>query len=200
MSIALTATAFAMHLNVCGIPTHDLVDGFPRRAWAHAMAESGLHPLAIHDNTTDLPLDFDTIPAAIAEARELLAAGHRIDAGIMQITDRNWSKYGLTIETVFEAQANICVGGRILAEDIAIERRAACRYQSGRPNCSPAYPDTIDRIEAGMLPQVQTAPSEPQPPSWDLWARAEYQERQQIPPLPKPTLPQQPIMLSQEKE
>src|SRR5579875_2025941 len=84
-------------------------------------------------------------------SRSLLAQNHRIDAGVMQVTDANWGWLGLTVDTVFDPARNVCAGKRVLADAYAAERRVSCRYNSGRPNCTNGYPD---RIEAAMVQHI----------------------------------------------
>ncbi|MBB5696061.1 transglycosylase SLT domain-containing protein [Muricoccus pecuniae] len=191
MSEPLTAVLFLGHLAACAA-LHPVVKEAPAaRALATAQAESALHPFAIGDNNTGRSYFPATREAAVAKARELLALGHRIDAGAMQITDRNWPGYGLTVETVFDPRANICAGGRILGEAFQIERRASCRYNTGRPDCrresgTNGYPEWVDAAarSVGVLPPPQESPAPappppspavvaacgPEPAPWDGWA------------------------------
>lgn len=188
MSGPLTVAAFLGHLAACTTTFPVIAEAPARRVVATAQAESGLHPYAIGDNDTGRSYFPRTYVEAVAKARELLALGHRIDAGAMQITDRNWAAYDLTVETVFDVRTNICAGGRILGEAFQIERRAACRYNTGRPDCrrpsgSNGYPERVDAAAATVrLSQTAVAPS-PRPsaptasrsscslPDWDVWAR-----------------------------
>jgi hypothetical protein len=121
----------------------------------------------------------------VALARKLLAAGHRIDAGVMQVTDANWGAYGLTVETAFDPKSNICAGARILGEAWQIERRTACRYQTGKPDCTTGYPDMVRKAEMrpGSVPAEAPAAagSSSDPDDWDVWGREELRERQASP-------------------
>ena len=148
MSEPLSIAVFLGHLAACTVASPVITEVPPQRAAATAKAESGLYPFAIGDNDTGRSYFPRTREDAVAKARELLALGHRIDAGAMQITDRNWPAYGLTVETVFDPRANICAGGRILGEAYQIERRASCRYNTGRPDCrresgTNGYPERV---------------------------------------------------------
>ena len=145
-----------------------------QRAKAYAMAESAFNPLAIHDNTTGVTYQPTDQATAATTARRLVSAGHSIDAGIMQIDVSNWPRFHLTPETVFDLKANICAGGEILQED----RRVACLYNSGHPDCSNGYPERIEQA-ARTIRATDTEPA-PQPelssppcaPAWDAWALA----------------------------
>lgn len=194
MSEPLSVAVFLGHLAACTVAYPVITEVPPLRAAAAAKAESGLRPFAIGDNDTGRSYFPRTQEEAVAKARELLALGHRIDAGAMQITDRNWSAYGLTVETVFDPRANICAGGRILGQAFQIERRASCRYNTGRPDCrresgSNGYPERVNAAAAalgtlpaaiapvGIQPPALVVPSPaviarcgPVPASWDGWA------------------------------
>jgi len=109
-------------------PTGQIVE----RVAATAQAESGLEPNAIHDNTSRRSYPMQTAAAAIALVGVLHAQGHRLDAGLMQVSDANWARLGLTAASVFDPRANICAGMTVLGEAYATERRVSCRYNTGR--------------------------------------------------------------------
>ena len=159
---ALSIALFVQVAGSCpaaGVPVERMV--------ATAQVESGFNTTAIHDNATDRSYAPANVPDAVALARSLLAQGHRIDAGLMQITDANWQRLGLNVETVFDARANICAGKTVLADAYSIERRVSCRYNTGKPDCSNGYPERIDRgasyaarvwrIAAEVVPAIQIA-------------------------------------------
>lgn len=154
--------------------------GFPEgraldRVSATAQAESGLQTTALHDNTTGQSY----FPASDAEAAALVTAlhaqGHRLDAGIMQVSDANWSRLWLTTETVFDPRLNVCAGMTVMAEAYAVERRVSCRYNTGHPECANGYPERIEgalrRVRAEMalgsaiLAKVSPQLTEPSAPS-----------------------------------
>lgn len=84
---------------------------------AIAQTESGLHPLALNDNTTHRSYTPDTIQQAASFATTLIMQGHNIDLGLMQINSRNLSHVGLTISGAFDACASLKAGAMILEED-----------------------------------------------------------------------------------
>src|SRR5689334_23025807 len=109
----------------------------------------------------------------------------------MQVNSSNWAAYGLSAETAFDPARNICAGARILGEAFQIERRAACRYNAGRPDCGNRYPELVQRAEARLgktapeKPEATAAPptappklpewdafAAPKPPEWDAFALA----------------------------
>jgi type IV secretion system protein VirB1 len=202
MSGVLEATAILGHLVACAALHPEAREAPPGRVLAVAEAESGRRPTAIGDNTGQRTYFPATPEDAVALARRLIAAGHDIDAGAMQVTRRNWAAYGLTVETVFDPAANICAGARILGEAYLVERRAACRYNTGRPDCrsptgSNGYPERVTRAAgavpaaaAAPLPSVAAVPGPcgPRPPSWDGWAVAAHQacERRPVPLVSHP--------------
>ena len=120
------------------------------RIVATAQAESGREPWAIHDNTTGRTAVLAAKEEATALATRLVAQGHRIDAGVMQVNSDNWARLGLTAETAFDPALNVCAGARVLAEAYAIERRVSCRYNTGSPTCANGYPERIDHAAAQL--------------------------------------------------
>lgn len=107
-----------------------------------AYTESGLDPLAIHDDATGAVLHPQTTADAIAVARRLIEAGHRADFGLMQISSpTNLQRTGLTVESAFDPCASIRAGAQILldgyqdgattAEKRAAILRALSAYNTG---------------------------------------------------------------------
>ena len=125
---------------VAGFPEGQALD----RVSATAQTESRLQTTALHDNTTGQSY----LPASDAEAVALVTAlhalGHRVDAGVMQVSDANWHRLGLTAKTVFDPRSNICAGMTVLAEAYAVERRVSCRYNTGHPECANGYHERIE--------------------------------------------------------
>jgi type IV secretion system protein VirB1 len=141
-----------------------------KRILAYATVESGspggFDPLAIHDNTAKRSLRPATLAEAVTLASTLTAAGHSIDAGLMQVNSANWGRLQLTAETVFVPQINVCAGVKVLAGAVTAEHRVACRYNTGAPDCTNGYPDRIDRAAAqlgGADCPAAPAPACPEP-------------------------------------
>ncbi len=82
-----------------------------------AGTESSFNTLAIRDNTSGLAMDTTSRPVAIATARALIAAGHSVDLGLMQINSANLARLGLTVRTAFNACASLGAAGRLLVMD-----------------------------------------------------------------------------------
>jgi type IV secretion system protein VirB1 len=157
----------------------------PDRVAVTAKTESGLQTTALHDNTSGRSYLPASAAEAVALATALHAQGHSLDAGAMQVNDANWSRLGLTAETVFDPRANVCAGMTVLAEAYAVERRVSCHYNTGGTECRNGYPERIEaaRVQLGLPPAAAPAaappvpavpPGPPPPPSWDVWAQADY--------------------------
>jgi len=160
----------------------------PDRVAVTAKTESGLQTTALHDNTSGRSYLPASAAEAVALATALHAQGHSLDAGAMQVNDANWSRLGLTAETVFDPRANVCAGMTVLAETYAVERRVSCHYNTGGTECRNGYPERIEaaRVQLGLPPAAAPAapaaappvpavpPGPPPPPSWDVWAQADY--------------------------
>jgi type IV secretion system protein VirB1 len=136
------------------------------RIQATAAVESANDPLAVRDNQTGESLHPATKDDAIALASRLIAEGHRPDLGLMQIATANLARTGLTVATAFDAQANVCAGVQITAED---ERAASCLYNTGHAACANGYPERIvaamgEPLRAQSI-RATIAPAPPDPPS-----------------------------------
>ena len=146
---------------------------------AFAEAESRLEPFAIGDNTTRQSYQPATAAAAAALATSLLAQGHSLDLGIMQINSANLSRVGLTVAMAFDPGQSIRAGAVILAdayqrcrrngtveEQLAL-RCAASVYNTGREQAGIAngYQARVWRVAAQLVPAIQSAASAaPLPP------------------------------------
>ncbi len=82
-----------------------------------AGTESGFNTLAIHDDTTGLDLPSASRQSAVVAARALIASGHSVDLGLMQINSANLARLGLTVRTAFDACASLGAAGRLLVTD-----------------------------------------------------------------------------------
>ena len=131
-------------------PAHFLVlasrcasDVAPTTLAAVAGAESGFNTLAIHDNTTRQTVRPQGARTAIAVATQLIAAGHSVDLGLMQIDSRNLARLGLTIATAFDACASVRAAGKLLVQDYqrpaGLGRQAALLAALSRYNTGSAW-------------------------------------------------------------
>ena len=73
---------------------------------------------AIHDNTIDHTFVAKSLPEALRLSSQLIAQGHRLDLGLMQINYDVWLKPGaFPLAKVFDACTNITIGSTILNGD-----------------------------------------------------------------------------------
>lgn len=93
------------------------------------VVESRGNELAIGVNGDRLERQPSSHAEAVSWARWLVAHGFNIDAGMMQLNVRNWSRFGITPENVFEPCRNVNAGGQVLTENYI---RAAKQYGPGQ--------------------------------------------------------------------
>ncbi|UEM08121.1 transglycosylase SLT domain-containing protein (plasmid) [Skermanella rosea] len=172
----------------------------PETVLAFAYAESALDPLAIHSNTERRSYAPATATEAAALARSLLAKGHSLDLGLMQINSANLIRTGLTVESAFDPAESVRAGGMILVEayqrcDSQLDRLRcmASRYNTGHParGIRNGYAARVWNAADQVVPAIRQAappaplppsqppppnPCGPPPPSWDGWAVAAYQQ------------------------
>jgi len=80
--------------------------------------ESRGQPYAIHDNTSDQTYIPNSLPDAVSLSSHLIAEGHRLDIGLMQINYDVWLKPGaFPLAKAFDACTNITIGSTILNAD-----------------------------------------------------------------------------------
>ena len=147
-----------------------------------ASTESGFDPLTIHDNTTGISSAPATRDSAIGIAAKLLAAGHSVDLGIMQINSANMAALGLTLEAAFDPCRSTAVGAAVLASSYtggntharqqAALRVALSEYNTGDPSrgfgngyvhkVELAARDIVPALDVGVAPP---APVDPSPPA-----------------------------------
>jgi len=171
---------------------------FAERLVAIAGRESGRDPLAIGidpDPAHGLPASSvraSTPAEAAAYARTLIAQGRHIGLGLMQISDAQLARHGLTIENAFDACRNMRAGADHYRADVqAVLNLAARRYNTGSIERGAAYAAGIERELAIVrrvvdvpgdvaVPQPRPAP-QPSPPS-DLIPTGAGSERDPAPP------------------
>jgi len=77
--------------------------------------ESGLNPLAIHDNTTGKSYSPPSRDQAVTLSTQLISAGHSVDSGLMQINSANLDRLDLSIDAAFDPCHSIEAGAKILS-------------------------------------------------------------------------------------
>jgi type IV secretion system protein VirB1 len=175
----------------------------PGTTLSFAWAESGLDPLAIHDNADGQSYHPVSKAEAVTTASRLIAAGHSIDAGFMQVNSRNFGWLGLSVSNAFELCPSIQAGARVLhtgydpcmdagGEAQACLQIAASTYNTGSPTRGFAngYVMRIAATAAHVIPEIRVAGTAPQaapavqpqplepgePPRWDMWAHRAWLE------------------------
>lgn len=88
----------------------------PETTQAIIQVESGGNPLVIGDNTLKKSFSPKTKLDAMELASRLLAQGHNIDMGLMQVNSCHIKAMKLTLEELFDPCHNIRIGTTILAE------------------------------------------------------------------------------------
>src|ERR1700722_1373809 len=86
----------------------------PKTIVAQAAVESGLDPLAIHDNTTGRTFHPATVEEAMQISARLEAAGGNYDVGLMQINRKNFDWLHLTRADAFNPRHSIEAGAAIM--------------------------------------------------------------------------------------
>ena len=88
----------------------------PETIATFAQAESALNPHAVYDNTARRSYAPRTAADASRIAADLLAQGHSIDTGLMQINSRNFRLVGLDHITAFDPAQSVRAAQIILIE------------------------------------------------------------------------------------
>lgn len=151
----------------------------PETLASFAHYESRLEPNALHDNTTGETFIPGTQAAAAKLASALLAQGHSLDLGIMQVNSANLPRVGLTVAMAFDPGQSIRAGAVILAEayqrcrhngsiaEQAALRCAASVYNTGKEQAGIAngYQAKVWRVAAQIVPAIQLAAGADTPPA-----------------------------------
>jgi type IV secretion system protein VirB1 len=95
----------------------------PKTIVAEATVESGLDPLAIHDNATGCTFHPATVEEAMQIARRLDASGGNYDVGLMQVNRGNFDWLHLTLAGAFDPRRSIEAGAAVMV--------AMSRYNTG---------------------------------------------------------------------
>ena len=143
-----------------------------------AQAESGLDPLALHDNATGGSLQSRTKEQAVALASRLIGMGHSVDLGILQINSRNLPWLGLSVADAFELCPAMRASARILhaAYDPCVDaggepqrclREAASAYNTGTTTrgFENGYVRRIATVAERVIPEIRLATGETLKPS-----------------------------------
>ena len=124
----------------------------PETTRAVIQVESGGDPLAIGDNTLKKSFSPKTPAAAVRLAADLIARGHNIDLGLMQVNSCHLQPRKLTLAELFDPCRNIRIGTTILSEFFHQHRtddqvqslfRALSAYNTGRAWMGAGYINKI---------------------------------------------------------
>jgi type IV secretion system protein VirB1 len=91
---------------------------------AIAKTESRFQTLSVSDNTTGRAHVYGDEDAAAAAAHRLIAAGHSVDLGIMQINSANLRRLGMSIRDALEPCQAIAGAASVLSKNYQAVRRA----------------------------------------------------------------------------
>lgn len=179
MTALSSAAAIALALQCApSVDAHTLI-GIAQR-------ESGLQPLAIHDNTSGKALVLDDKAKAVSEAEKLINQGHSVDVGLMQVNSGNFGWLNITVQEALDPCRSIEAGAKVLT--------AFSRYNTGSPTkgissgYAIAVSDSVHRVKAdGGSPSVtEVSPTlqqkktsfECQAQAWDVWGMEECSRKQ----------------------
>jgi len=163
---------------------------------AVARTESGLNPLALHDDRTGRKEEEVSSSFAVNEAQQWLARGDSVDIGLMQINSRNFAALDLTVSAALDPCASLAAGAAVLraaygvgntpAEQQVALLLALSRYNTGTPfaGIMNGYARIVV-ISAGkealsmLRPDGQVEPiaDSNAPPAWDITEAGAYAEQ-----------------------
>lgn len=162
---------------------------------AIAKTESRFETLIVADNDTHRSRTYRTVDEAAAAAERLIARGHSVDIGLMQINSANLKRLGITARDALDGCRSITAGASILKSNFLASRgapnhqvalrnalsmyntgNAANGYKNGYvrkvENAAislAAHFDTDAPVKLAMnTDSGQTAEPEASPP-WDVW-------------------------------
>lgn len=171
-----------------------------------AQTESGFEPFLIHDNDTREAFRLSDDRQAAEMASALIASGHSVDLGLMQINSHNLPRLGLQVRDVFDPCVSIgaaslilsdaYVGGQTHEEQQQALRVTLSRYNTGDAQrgfrngyvgkVEAAARRVVPALDVGPAPdgvktasptqQVSVAADPDAPPSWDVWGSYEYSQ------------------------
>ena len=151
----------------CGAAVSD--SEFQSRLAAIALHESAGDFLVIGlnaDRVRGLPaaaIRSATPQEAATRAVALIAQGRSIDLGLMQISNANLARHGLTVETAFDACRNMAAGADHYADDVkAVWSLAHRRYNTGSTERGAAYAAGVEQVLARVRLQPGAPPADPE--------------------------------------
>lgn len=168
---------------------------------AVAKTESGFEPLTIFDNTSGNSHVYPTFEVAASAVERLIAGGHSVDIGLMQINSANLKRLGMTAREALEPCKSIQGAASILtrayldARETGTEqtalRDAISAYNTGNRTAGyrNGYVRKVEQAAAALLPRpvpspaladgavvvtaAEAAGASPPANSWDVWKSQE---------------------------
>lgn len=101
----------------------------PDTLLAVARQESALRAWLLHDNTTAEVLEGRDLEHTAGTAESLIAEGHSVDIGLMQINSRNLRFLGMSVAGALDPCGNVAAAGRLLTDAYRI---ASLKWGPGR--------------------------------------------------------------------
>ena len=160
---------------------------------AVARSESGLNPLALHDNTTNASIRPSTLGEAQLDVSQLLGDGDSVDIGLMQINSANLPALRMNASDALNPCVSLTGGAAVLKAAYGDENGgsdqnvalllALSQYNTGTPfkGIMNGYARTV---LLSAKPGSSSAPAvsgsrvqalDPNaPPTWNVWASAAY--------------------------
>jgi len=158
----------------------------PRQMLAEAQVESGLDPLAIHDDVTGRVYHPTGLAQALRIATHCEMDGHDIDVGLMQINSGNFPWLHLSLAEAFDPAQSIRAGALLLT--------AVSKYNTGSATrgFTNGYVRRVIAQEGAASSDGGTGPSRTGPPSHPRLAADLHNDLVNALIQPRPSQPQNP--------
>lgn len=158
---------------------------------AVAQTESGLDPLALHDNTAGVSEQPANLQGALADAGAWIGRGDSVDLGLMQINSANLGALGMTARAALDPCASLAGGAAVLQaaygggkttsdQQVAL-LVALSRYNTGSPFRGIMNGYALKVMANGAAQSLAAAygsngiaQTDPNAPTWNIWATATY--------------------------
>jgi type IV secretion system protein VirB1 len=165
---------------------------------AVAKTESNFRTLVVSDNSSRRAREFDSLDQAVALADNLVARGHSIDLGLMQINSANLRRLGYTSRDALDPCKSISGGALILSRNYAsirnvgdpqvALRHALSQYNTGNIHAGyrNGYVRRVEQAARLLLLTITASPPATQfartaapftrqvlAASWNVWGGAE---------------------------